>query len=246
MRDITEHRALQQQLREMNSELERQVTELEAFAYSVAHDLRAPLRAITSLTALLDEEFGEGTSLDARDYMVRIRAAATRMDALIRDLLVLSRVGRTEVEFRDVDLDGLVQTLVRELPELQPERVDVIVESPLGAVVGNDMLLTQALSNLLGNAVKFVEGEMPRIVVRSERIESRVRLWIEDNGIGIEPRFQEKIFGIFERLHTRFEGTGVGLAIVRRAIERLDGRVGVQSEPGRGSRFWIELEAATS
>jgi len=238
--DITERKRVESALRDAETKLRHQaveleelvatrtaklvetVTELESFAYSVAHDLRAPLRAITSLTALLESEFGATAPPDARDYMQRTRRAATRMDALIRDLLILSRVGRTEVSFRRIDLDALVEILITESPDLQPPAAEVIVLKPLGVVVGNEMLLTQALSNLLGNAVKFVSGKQPRIVVRSERINSEVRLWVEDNGIGIAPQYHKKIFGIFERL---------------------GGRVGVESEPGLGSHFWFELPA---
>ncbi len=260
--DITERKRVESALREAETKLRHHsaeledlvatrtakltetVTELESFAYSVAHDLRAPLRAITSLTALIESEIGATAPPDARDYMERILQAAARMDALIRDLLVLSRVGRTDITFHFIDLDALVRTLVAESPDLQMPRAEVTMAKPLGVVLGNDMLLTQALSNLLGNAVKFVEGRQPRVVVSSEHTDSSVRVWIEDNGIGIAPEFHKKIFGIFERLDKRFEGTGVGLAIVRRAIERLGGTVGVESQPGQGSRFWFELPNA--
>jgi len=261
--DVTEQkraeaalRAADARLRAQAAELERlvatrtaklteTVTELESFAYTVAHDLRAPLRAITSMTSLLDSEFGAHSSEDARDYMGRIRRAAARMDALIRDLLILSRVGRAEVVPGPIHLDNLIHTLLSENPDLQPPKAAVSVRGTLGTVLGNEMLLTQAISNLLGNAVKFVPvGTQPRVIISSEALDGKVRLWVEDNGVGIEPKFHTKIFGIFERLNPQYEGTGVGLAIVRRAVERMGGGVGLESQPGAGSRFWMELPAA--
>jgi len=146
-----------------------------------------------------------------------------------------------------VNVEKLAREIIHERPEFQPPRADVSIQSPLLPVLGHEASLTQCLTNLLANAVKFVPpGATPRVVMGSEQHGKRVRLWISDNGIGIAPEAQRRIFDMFQRLHkdSEYEGTGIGLAIVRKAIERMGGQAGVESEPGKGSRFWLELPAA--
>ena len=143
-----------------------------------------------------------------------------------------------------VNLQKLVGDIIHERPELQPPRAELKVEAPLLPVWAHEASLTQCLTNLLGNAVKFVApGVTPRVRVYSEARDGQVRLWVEDNGIGIEPEAQRKLFEMFHRVHTerQYEGTGMGLAIVRKAIERMGGQTGVESALGQGSRFWLEL-----
>ncbi len=170
------------------------------------------------------------------------------MDQLIRDLLEYTRVSRDEVRLGSVDLDEVVaKVLSLTRGELAERGAQVRVESPLGRLVGHATTLGQALTNLVSNAAKFVlPGRTPQIRIRSERVGKRRRIWVEDNGLGIEPEHRERIFKLFERLHPRetFPGTGIGLAIVWRAVERMGGEVGVDSIPGEGSRFYIELPAA--
>jgi signal transduction histidine kinase len=163
---------------------------------------------------------------------------------MIQEVLSFTKMSRQEIRLEPLDVDRLVRDLIAERPELQPPRAEVIVRSPLLSMQGHEASLIQCLTNLLGNAVKFVPRDVqPRVIVSSERRGEAVRLWVEDNGIGIEPAIEGKLFEMFYRGSSGkdYEGTGLGLAIVRKAVERMGGKVGVESEPGRGSRFWVEL-----
>jgi signal transduction histidine kinase len=168
------------------------------------------------------------------------------MDALIEDLLSYSRVSRIELDPEPLDLEDVVRDVLVHLPDLD-ERADIeVARDGMPRVLGHRAALFQALTNLVSNALKFVPpGTRPSVRIHAERRERRVRLWVEDNGIGIAPEHHERIFRVFERLHgrERYPGTGVGLAIVRKAIERMGGASGVESRVGAGSRFWIELPA---
>jgi signal transduction histidine kinase len=177
-------------------------------------------------------------------------SASERMDALMRDLLAYSRLSREDVRVRPIDTQHVVEE-ARELfqVELDERRALLEVAGPLSSVVGHHSTLVQAVANLISNASKFVaEDVQPQIRVRTESRGPIVRLWVEDNGIGIAPENQEKIFRVFERVNgsRAYPGTGIGLAIVRRAVERMGGEVGVVSIPDRGSRFWIDLPGAES
>jgi PAS domain S-box-containing protein len=251
MRDLTERKMLEQELeqrvRERTAELNEAVQELEAFSYSVSHDLRAPLRSIRGFTELALEEAGPRLGEAERGYLARVQRAVARLDQLISDLLAYTRVSKTRVELGPVDLHMLVGDLLREHPELQPPHAVIEVSAPLSPVTGNLAYLTQCLTNLLGNAVKFVKpGEKPRVRIWTERQNGTVRLFVRDNGIGIPAKNLSRAFEMFERLHAGagYEGTGVGLAIVRRAVQRMKGHIGVTSTPGVGTTFWIELPAA--
>jgi signal transduction histidine kinase len=172
------------------------------------------------------------------------------MDQLIQDLLAYSRVSREDLRLGYVDLTRVTrQAAVQLQEEIAARGASLLVDEPLPAVVGHEGTLAQVVANLLGNAVKFVPpGTAPELRVRAERRDGRVRLWFEDNGIGIAPEHHERIFRVFERLHgvEQYPGTGIGLAIVRKGMERMGGRAGVESKPGAGSRFWIELPAVES
>lgn len=237
--EVGERRRVEEQLRET-------VHELEAFSYSIAHDMRAPLRAMQGFADLLNAEHAAGLDEEARDYLRRIAGAANRMDALILDILNYSKVGNGELPLGPVDVERMVLEIAGTYPALQPERADIVVRGPIPLVFANDAALTQIVSNLLGNAVKFVApGVRPRVVVRGEPHEGGVRLWVEDNGIGIPPRLHGRLFKIFSRLQRRedYDGTGIGLAIVRKAAERMNGTVGIESDEGQGCRFWVRLPA---
>jgi PAS domain S-box-containing protein len=237
---------LELKVQERTSRLQDTVAELERFSYSIAHDMRAPLRTMHSFSTFLREEYGQRLDSVAHDYLRRIEVAATRLDVYLRDLLRYGRVGGGEFHLKTVDATALLDEILATYPNFQPSLCSIEVARPLPAVRANASALTQVFSNLLGNAVKFSKpGGLPKVRVWGQLDAARVRFFIEDEGIGIEKSAHERIFGMFQQLHPAgtFEGTGIGLAIVRKAAERMGGAVGVESEPGRGSRFWVELKA---
>jgi signal transduction histidine kinase len=236
---------LEARLSERTAELRESNAELETFCYSVSHDLRAPLRALQGFATALLADHADRLDEEGQDYARRLAGAARRMDSLIQDLLAYSRVGRSDMQLRPVSLASIVAEALEQVKSEAKERgAEVTVDPALPTVVGHRGTLVQVSSNLLSNALKFVApGTPPRIRVRAERSDGNVRLWVEDNGIGIAPEHQERIFRVFERLHgiEAYPGSGIGLAIVRKAVVRMGGRAGVESEAGRGSRFWIDL-----
>jgi PAS domain S-box-containing protein len=254
--DVQDEREALEQVRRLNADLEHRVVErttqladanaeLESFAYSVAHDLRAPLRGMQGFSRALLEDHADALDKTGRDYAERIARGAERLDDLINDLLAYSRLTREEIRPEPVELEGLLADVVRHMdPQIEQARAAVQLERPLPAVIGQRAVLMQVLMNLLGNAIKFVPpGAEPQVRVWAEHRDGTARVWVEDNGIGIRPEHRDKIFRVFERLHGQkaYPGTGIGLAIVKKGVERLGGTVGVVSEPGHGSRFWFEL-----
>lgn len=239
----SEAKRLEVLVQQRTAKLQTAVGELEAFSYSVAHDLRAPLRALSGYARELAEE--TGLSSTGRTYVQRIERAATRMDRLTQEVLAYSQLSRDDVQLHEVNLDKLAHDLVEEYPNLVAHREHISIQSPLLPVLGHESLLTQALANLLGNACKFVNaGTKPKVVVRTEAIDGAELVWVEDNGIGIAPEHRSRLFKLFGRIHPeqKFGGTGVGLAIVMKAAERMGGSAGFDSEPGQGSRFWLRLK----
>jgi signal transduction histidine kinase len=226
--------------------LRQAIAQMEEFSYTVSHDLRAPARSIRGYAKILLEDFGNDLKPEVKDYLGRIMRSGERMDRLILDVLTYSRLGRRELEVHPVSLDKLVSDLTQQSPDVQSSGAIVSIRGPLQTVLGHEPSLAQAVSNLLANAVKFVRrGEVPRVTFRSEKRGQNLRLWVEDNGIGIRPEHQARAFGVFERLHpgADYEGTGIGLAITRKAVEKMGGTVGLESDGVTGSRFWIELPA---
>jgi signal transduction histidine kinase len=236
---------LEARVRERTAQLADANLEMQAFNYTVSHDLRAPLRGIRGFAEILIEDFSDKLGDEGRDYCRRISAAGERMEQLIEDLLAYGRLGRQELSLRSVELHDVVQRALESVAdELRASRGRVQIEGPLPAVMGQRPILEQAVQNLLANALKFVApGVTPNINVRAERRGACTRLHVDDNGIGVAPEHRERIFGVFERLHgdEQYRGTGIGLAIVRRAVERLGGRAGMAPRAEGGSSFWIEL-----
>lgn len=237
--------SLETRVAERTAKLNEIIEQLEAFSYTVAHDLRAPIRSLMTFSDILIADHGPQLPLVARDMLERIRRAGRRLDALTSDLLSYSRVGGKHVTLETVDVEEVVRDIASVSPALQGAAL--AVASPLGAVTAQRTLLQQCLSNLLDNALKFAVPDVPpRIVIRCESQGGQRRIWVEDNGIGIDPLVHQKIFDIFERIPgvVPVEGTGVGLAIVARATKQMGGTYGVVSTPGKGSRFWLQFPAA--
>lgn len=255
VRDITARKDAEAKVQSLNVELEHRVAalttanhELEAFNYSIAHDLRTPLRSMSGFArALVEDESASLSSLGA-EYAMRIARSAKYMDSLLLDLLAYSRLARTEMSPVELDLEPPIHELLALLErEIREQKVSVEVRTPLGAVVAHLPTLKQIVSNLIGNSLKFMSPERaPVLRIYTTHSPGWVRLWVEDNGIGIEPEFHEKIFGLFQRLHDTqaYPGTGIGLALVRKGVERMGGHAGVESQLGQGSRFWVDLRAA--
>ena len=258
--DITDRKLAEGALTATNATLEAQVTErtaslgesnaqLDAFAYTVSHDLRAPLRAMEGFARILLDDYGPRLGDDGERYAGRIVGAAKRMEALIDDLLAFSRVQRADVTLQSVDPARGIDRAVAELRAAadDPAMIKIDIAKPLPWVSADRVVFGQVIGNLIGNAIKFQKPGAPmHIVVRAERRADQVRIWVEDDGIGIAPEHQRRIFNVFERLHGQetYPGTGVGLAIVKTGIERMGGTFGVVSALDQGSRFWIELTAA--
>lgn len=244
---VRANQELEHKVAERTASLTEIVRQMEEFTYSISHDLRGPIRAMTGFSHVILEDHGPALPPDAQDLLRRIIRSGDRMARLINDLLAFSRVTRQEVPLASVHLGSLAHDCVRGHPLLDAHAGHIVIDEPLPWVQAHPALLRQSLANLLENATKFVApGVEPRVRISAEPRGDFARVWISDNGIGIDPALQPKLFKVFERLHPglHFEGTGIGLAIVRRAIERMGGCVGVESDGVNGSRFWLELRLA--
>jgi len=253
-RDITERKKLIDEIQRHSQELELRIAEreqtnaeLESFSYSVSHDLRAPLRAIEGFSEALREEYSHVLDDNAKDYLQQVITAAARMNQLVQDLLNYSRLSRTDLALQEISARAVIDRVVHDLTPAQQECLTVEAFHDV-RVIGHEPTLAQVLMNLISNGLKFHAPEVEcRVTVSVSRPQPGwVRFSVQDNGIGIAPEHQQRIFQVFERLHgiEEYPGTGVGLAIVKRATERMDGRYGVQSARNQGSTFWVELRAA--
>lgn len=230
---------------ERTEQLKGAIGELEGFAYSIAHDLRAPLRAMAGLSQFVLAESGPRLDDNGRSDLSRIVDSSRRMDDLIQGLLELIRLSYTDFAIRGVDVRHAVdQVIAFKREPIRAKGAHIEILGALPDVMGNPALLRLALEQLVSNALEFTKpGVPPRVRIYSEVHDSRVRLIIQDNGVGIPPEYHDRIFGVFHRLHKTEDhpGVGIGLSLARRATERMGGIVGLASEPGSGSRFWIEL-----
>lgn len=231
---------------QVNEKLREINADLEAFSSTISHDLRAPLRHMQGFAQALLEDYTDQLDSVAKDYVRRIVTASQRMDALIQDLLAYSRISRADVELGPVSWGSIIEEILAQMDsEVRNRGASVSIQRPFPRVLGHRPALQQVLTNLLTNAMKFVaRGVKPEIRIWADEEGDWTRLWVEDNGIGIAPEQQGTIFEPFQRLNDSesYPGSGVGLAIVAKAVAKMGGRVGVESASGRGSKFRVELK----
>ena len=242
------HEQLELRVAERTARLSDAVEQMEEFSYTVSHDLRAPLRGMQAYSKALLEDCGDllSTKPHAIEHLQRIADNATRLDKMALDVLTFSRVARGQLQMGRVNLDKLVRDLVGHYATMQTPAAQIQIDTLLD-VTGHEPSLAQIMSNLLSNAIKFIPaGEIPKVHVWTEKREQEVRIWVEDSGVGIDPKYQHRLFQMFERIHpdSNYHGTGVGLAVVRKAAERMHGTVGVESDGKTGSRFWVQVPGA--
>jgi light-regulated signal transduction histidine kinase (bacteriophytochrome) len=252
--DVTERRRTSDALNKLNLELEQRVAdrtaaldvktrELETFAYSVAHDLKAPLRGIEGYTSLLLEEYVNRLDMEGRSMLLNVHSSAQLMTRLIDDLLAFARIDYATLALQNVELRSFIINLVEQRKKADGG-ITFTTKADYGSALVDPGALEQVLRNYIDNAVKFTRRvPSPHIEVGSERYEVGWRLWVRDNGVGFDMKHATEIFDIFRRLHhdEEYDGTGVGLAIVRKVVERMGGRVWAESEPSRGSTFFLEI-----
>ncbi len=248
IRDISERRQAEQERERLIAELEAKNAEMERFTYTVSHDLKSPLITIRGFLGLLQKDVAAGDEKRIKEDMTHIQEAVRRMQLLLDELLTLSRVGRISNPPQDIDMGQLVGQAVEQVAGQIAERgVQMVIAPDLPTAHGDYPRLLEVVQNLIDNAVKFM-GDQPRPVVEvgaGQEGEETV-FFVRDNGVGIDPRYQQKIFGLFERLSADTEGTGIGLALVKRIIEVHGGRIWVESTPGRGSTFYFSLPSRSS
>jgi len=243
MRDLTERKHAEETLAQKNEELARSNRELEQFAYVASHDLQEPLRMVASYVQLLAKRYQGTLSKEADEFIGYAVDGATRMQQLINDLLMFSRVGTRGVELRPVSMEATLNTVISGLQILIRETGATITHDPLPTVCGDPTQLGQLLQNLIGNAVKFRGPEAPHVHITATREGEDWRFSVRDNGIGIDPQYHDRIFVIFQRLHARgeYQGTGIGLAVCKKIVERHGGKIWVDSSVGNGTTFNFTL-----
>jgi light-regulated signal transduction histidine kinase (bacteriophytochrome) len=245
IRYAIERSQVQAMLRETMEELEARTEEMEAFTNSVSHDLKEPLRTIEAFSQFLLEDYSDVLDEGGRDYLGRLANASARLKNMIEELLILSRLGRRPHELEKVDMAETVAEIVAANEfTIKKRRAVVSIQAGLPPILADQSRVEQVFGNLIGNALKFNRSDRPAIEIGcDEGSGGFATFYVRDNGIGIDPAYHDRIFGIFQRLHVpeEFEGTGAGLAIVKRAVEALGGSVSLESGLGLGSTFYLRL-----
>jgi PAS domain S-box-containing protein len=245
---ITARKEAENRIRAIATDLTRSNAELEAFTYSVSHDLKEPLRTIEAFSQVLLEDYAAVVDEQGKEYLRKVAAGSARMKRLIEDLLALSRIGKRDDGETPVDVNRVVADVIEGMrATIEVRSANVFSEPDFPLVLGDRSRVEQIFGNLIANGIKFNRSEHPRIEVGvRDATDECITFYVRDNGIGIDPAYHERVFGIFQRLHRReeFEGTGAGLAIVKRAVEALGGQIRVESDGERGSTFLFTLRAA--
>jgi light-regulated signal transduction histidine kinase (bacteriophytochrome) len=244
-REIAERTRNEQRMAESTLELQRSNAELEQFAYIASHDLQEPLRMVASYTELLAQRYQGQLDERADKYIKYATDGAKRMQRLVNDLLIFSRVGRHDRTPQPTDLNEVIRVVLKNLGHAIGKSEATIETRNLPTVMADDVQIGQVFQNLIGNAIKFHSDRAPHIRIAAERTTGKWLCSVADNGIGIEPQYSERIFQMFQRLHDRetYEGSGIGLAIAKKIVERHGGRIWFESEPGKGTTFFFTLAA---
>jgi light-regulated signal transduction histidine kinase (bacteriophytochrome) len=243
LRDTTEAKEHEEELMRINLELGRSNNDLDDYTYAVSHDLKAPLRTIESFSSFLLEDHSDNLDDEGKEYLQRMILATKRMNALIQDLLLISRVGRLHFEIELVDLNELISEIVDDVEIILNERNGEIIYTKLPSIKTQKVWIKQAFSNLISNGLKFNESPNPRISIKCEEGKDHYILSVKDNGIGIDEKHHDKIFKIFQRLHTvnEYPGTGAGLTMCKKIVESMGGNISLDSKLGKGSTFYITI-----
>jgi PAS domain S-box-containing protein len=243
LRDITETKEREEELTRINLELVRSNKELDDYTFAVSHDLKAPLRTIDSFSSFLLDDYSDALDDTGKEYLIRIKSATKRMNTLIEDLLTMSRVGRKFTEFEFVNLNEIIGEIIEDYKTLMLEKDSKIILSELPTIKTQRIWIKQVFSNLLSNGLKFNKSNNPKIWIKYEEKEDAHLFSVKDNGIGIEKRHEEKIFGLFQRLHTQEEypGSGAGLTMCKKIVESLGGEIWFESKIDKGSTFFFTL-----
>lgn len=244
IRDVTEQRQTAHALRAQKALLEEKVREMDDFTHVVSHDLKEPLRGIEAFAGFLLEDYGPQLDEQGKQYLTFLKQGAVRMKDLIQDLLTLTTLSRKDGSLQSVDFNHVIGQVRRDLDfSINQKGVEIRIASPLPVVMGDATRLGEVLKNLLSNAIKFNTAPHPVIAIASRDEPEQHVLSVADNGIGVDPRYRERIFELFERLNPQeqFEGTGAGLAICKKVIESHGGRIWVESELGKGSTFYFTI-----